>query len=147
MLKRPFLLAAVLVLALFGAGKATGQDVLVALALLLAAGAILAYIVVGIRGSFAEFAERRRIWEQGQPARAKVVAIRSIGASTSTQMINFDLEVHPPGGAPYRAKTFMYIDQLAIPRIQPGCEIEIRIDRTDPRRVVVDASLTPNGYI
>lgn len=34
-------------------------------------------------------------------------------------------------------------DWLAIPRIQPGCDIQVRRDPADARKLVLDPALTP----
>ena len=60
--------------------------------------------------------------------------------------VTFQLEVHAPGRAPYAATATTIVSQLAIPRIQPGSTIQVRIDPADPNRVVVDESVTYLGY-
>jgi hypothetical protein len=35
----------------------------------------------------------------------------------------------------------MYVSSLAIPRVQPGCEIDVRVDPADPANLVVDPAL------
>ena len=52
----------------------------------------------------------------------------------------------PEGAAPYRVTTRALISMLAIPRIQPGTVIDVRVDRADRARVVVDEQLTAYGY-
>jgi hypothetical protein len=51
-----------------------------------------------------------------------------------------------PDREPYRLSTSAIVSKLAIPRVQPGCEIEVRVDRDDPENLVLDAALTPTGY-
>jgi len=36
------------------------------------------------------------------------------------------------------------IARLAIPRIQPGCEIQVRRDPADGKKIVIDPGLTPH---
>ena len=38
------------------------------------------------------------------------------------------------------------VNMLAIPRVQPGCEIEVRIDPQDRSKVAIDEKLTYLGY-
>ena len=60
-------------------------------------------------------------------------------------MVDFVLDVAADGGPPRRVSTSAVISQLAIPRVQPGCEIDVRIDPTDAETLVVDPALTPYG--
>lgn len=132
---------------LFGLGLATGNDTLLVLATVLMVVTIVTVITMRVRAAGAEQAERRRIWREGQPARARVVALASGGASTNDDpWVDLDLEVRPTDAAPYRARVHALISRLAIPRIQPACELDVRVDRADPQRLVVDAALTPGGY-
>jgi hypothetical protein len=73
------------------------------------------------------------------PAQAKIVGVRQTGVMLNNQpQILFDLEVQPPGSAPYRAQTKAIIPMVNIPQFQPGVEIPVKIHPTDPTQVVMD---------
>lgn len=132
---------------LFAVGLATGNDTLLVIATGLMVVIAVTVITMRARAAGAERAERRRIWHEGQPARAKVLALSSGGGALNDHpWVDLDLEVRPEGAAPYRARVHALISRLAIPRIQPACELDVRVDRTDRQRLVVDAALTPYGY-
>ena len=111
---------------------------------------VVTLVLVGIRAmrmSSHERAERARIWSQGAPATAKVVSISTKGGGLNDNPnIDFELDVLSPDGAPYRARTTIVVSLLAIPRIQPGCEIQVRVDANDRGVVLIDESLTYLGY-
>lgn len=103
-------------------------------------------ITLGLRRAQAERAELLRIWHEGLPATAKVLAISANGGMNDHPRVTFQLEVSASGRAPYPVETTVIVSQLAIPRIQPGCELAVRVDPRDGSRVVVDESVTYLGY-
>lgn len=131
---------------LFGVGLATGNETLIGLSVVLMVVTIVSVIVVRIRAASAQQAELRRIWREGQPARARILALTGAGMMGDHPQAWLDLEVHPPGTPAYRTRVHAHISQLAVPRVQPACEIDVRLDPSDRSRVVVDPALTPSGY-
>ena len=57
--------------------------------------------------------------------------------------IDFVLEVKLDDKELYQASTRVLISRLAIPRIQPELEIDVRVDKEDPSKVLLDTALTP----
>jgi hypothetical protein len=101
------------------------------------------FVVLKVRGWAADEAERKRIWTSGRPATARVVAISEApGGSDDDPEVDFQLEVRAEGVPPSAIKVRSYVSRLAIPRIQPGCEIQVRLDPADGTKVVIDPGLT-----
>jgi hypothetical protein len=91
--------------------------------------------------------DRLRVWREGEPATAKIISIGTNGGGINDHpRVQMQLEIRREGRAPYQTHTSAIISKLAIPRIQPDCEIQIRIDPNDSTNVLVDAALTPYGY-
>ena len=81
----------------------------------------------------------RGVLQNGLPAQAKIVGVRQTGVMLNNQpQILFDLEVQPPGGAPYRAQAKAVIPMINIPQFQPGAEVPVKIHPSDPTQIVMD---------
>ncbi|MCP4540547.1 MAG: hypothetical protein GY832_25705 [Chloroflexi bacterium] len=81
----------------------------------------------------------RGVLQDGIPAQAKIVNVRQTGVMLNNQpQILFDLEVQPPGGAPYQAQAKAVIPMINIPQFQPGAEVPVKIHPSDPTQVVMD---------
>ncbi len=136
-------LSGVLVLA----GISTKNDYLFGAGIVSIVAAILATLALKLRESAAQAVERQRIWTQGTPARARIVALRSTGARINQDpQVVLDLEVTAPGQEPYRVQLTTLVSNLAIPRVQPDCQVDVRVDPKALTRVVIDPALTPHGY-
>ena len=110
----------------------------------------LAVVIVGFVGWQLRRSRRREAahadaWRTGQPATARVVSVRDTGGSINDHpKVDLELEVGRPDGTTSTVTTRLYVARLAVPRVQPGCEIEVRIDpeRPDaPNAVVIDPEL------
>lgn len=123
-------------------GATTGNGALIGVALVLLVVTVVGTLVVQARASGRAARARDVVWATGTPATATVVSVEHTGAS-----INHDLEVDllvdvVVGLRPtYRATVRRYVSPLAIPRVQPGCAIEARVDPADPATVVLDPTL------
>jgi hypothetical protein len=94
----------------------------------------LYFVVKLLRGS----AERNRILSTGLPAQATISRIWETGTRVNDRpLVGFELQVWPPGGAPYVAQCSMIVSPLAIPRIQPGATVAVKIDRADASKVAI----------
>jgi hypothetical protein len=75
----------------------------------------------------------------GLPGQARILAVRATGT-----LINFnpqcqiDMDIYPPNAPPYRVSVLNVVPQLAIPRVQPGAVVPVKMDRGNPRNVVLD---------
>ena len=85
----------------------------------------------------------RSILQNGIAAKAQILSVQQTGVMVNYQpQIAFQLEVHPPGGAPYQAQTKAVIPMVNIPQFQPGTEVPVKIHPTDPTQVVLDVYQT-----
>jgi hypothetical protein len=75
----------------------------------------------------------------GMPAQARILVVRATGT-----LINFnpqcqvDMDVYPQHAPPYRVSVLDVIHQIAVPRVQPGLVVPVKIDRGNPMNVVLD---------
>ncbi len=129
------------------AGIAMDDTVLLSMGVaLFLTGGLLA-VVRTLRSSANKRDERKRAWADGRPATARIISIGTRGGGINDHpLVNFELEVVMEGGISYQATTSGIVSKLAIPRIQPECEIVVRVDRNDRSVVVIDEALTPYGY-
>lgn len=98
-------------------------------------------IVFAVRRSRARRRERERVLDAGTMHRARIVKVRTEGASEFRTRVGFELEVEPEAGEPYRAFVSESVPNLVIPRIQPDHMIDVWVDPVDPQRVVIDPEL------
>jgi hypothetical protein len=85
----------------------------------------------------------RSILQNGIAAKAQILSVQQTGVMVNYQpQIAFQLEVHPPGGAPYQAQAKAVIPMVNIPQFQPGTEVPVKIHPTDPTQVVLDVYQT-----
>lgn len=71
-----------------------------------------------------------------QPGMATITEIHRRGISQdSRHVVNLAMRVTPAVGAPYDANVSWWLDVVLIPQAQPGMEIPVRVDATDPNRV------------
>jgi len=81
----------------------------------------------------------RSVLQNGIPAQATIVGVRQTGVQVNDQpQVVFTLEVQPPGGAVYQAETKAIVPIVAIPQVQPGAQVPVKIHPTDPTKVVLD---------
>ena len=112
-------------------------------------GAVLLFSLSGCGGLTDPFVGRftgenvsSQIRAKGSPAKAVVLKIWETGTRVNhSPVVGFELEVRADGLPPWRAKTKALVSILAIPRIQPGMEIDVFYDPGDPRRVAIDLAL------
>lgn len=96
------------------------------------------------RASAEKAAERQRIWTQGAPAQARVVKLRPTGSRINHDpQVELDLEVLAPGQEPYQVQLITLVSLVALPRVQPECQLDVRFDPADPKRVAIDPALLP----
>jgi hypothetical protein len=84
-----------------------------------------------------EFIERqeRAVW-----ALATVVSVRggtlgSEGGVSNWARCELSLQVTPPGGEPYLARTTWLVEAVQMSMLQPGQELSVKIDQQDPKIV------------
>lgn len=89
---------------------------------------------------------RKRVWADGIPATAKVVAAHASGNLNNHPYVDLTLEVSVPNQLPRTVELNQVISLLMVGKIEPGDEIAVKVDRDDPGVVVIDEALTPYGY-
>jgi hypothetical protein len=87
----------------------------------------------------ANLQKSQALLQTGTQGRATVQGVQQTGT-----LINFnpqvilDLQVTVPGQAPYAAKLTEAVPQVYLARLQPGADIGVRIDPTDPQTLALD---------
>jgi hypothetical protein len=128
-------------------GFATDNKVIVGVGVAIAVVFVTMKVTRMIRASAAMRAERKRVWRDGVPTTARIVNIGTKGGGINDNpMIDFELDVAQSDERPHRVRVSTIVSKLAIPRVQPGCEIAVRLDPRDPSNLVIDEALTPYGY-
>jgi hypothetical protein len=83
----------------------------------------------------------------GRPAEAKVLELWETGMWVNRDpVVGFLLEVHPPEGEPYEARTKLLVSGLSIPQVQPGAILPVRFDPSNPNRVSLDRAAMRGGF-
>jgi hypothetical protein len=72
----------------------------------------------------------------GMPAQARVLSVRQTGAyvNLAPQCV-LELEVYPGTTPPYTATVYAAVPPMAIPRVQPGMMVPIRVDPLNPMHI------------
>ena len=82
--------------------------------------------------------ERQQLLMTGVPANGRILQLMDTGMFVNNNpQVRIVVEVQPPGGAPYQAQCTMVLSYLAIPRVQPGCQVPVRYDPTNPMRIAL----------
>ena len=106
-----------------------------AMALLLLAAGGCAAIVDHYSGR----EEACAILATGQPATARIARLIDTGTTINHDpVVEFVLEVRPPEGEAYPARSKALVSRLDIPQIQPGRIVPVKVDPADRRRVALD---------
>lgn len=75
----------------------------------------------------------------GIPAQARVALIRPTGTLMNYQPeCQVDLDVCGPNAQPYRVSILSVVNQVVLPRVQPGMTVPVKLDPANPRNVVLD---------
>jgi hypothetical protein len=129
------------------AGTSTGRPTLIGIGVALFLISAVVMLSHKAKASAAQRAERRRLWTTGKVGEARVVSIEARGGGYNGHPgVDFTLEVTLPGKEPYRTSIRAVVSKLAVPRIQPGCVLGIRVDPDNRDNLVIDETLTPSGY-
>jgi hypothetical protein len=80
-----------------------------------------------------------RLSTSGEPARARIVRADDTGIKVNgnNPYMKFLLDVQPVGRQSFLAQAAGVIGEPAVARYQPGCEIQVRFDPSDTRRVAL----------
>jgi hypothetical protein len=81
----------------------------------------------------------RTILQNGIPAQATIRQVWQTGTFVNENpQVGMQLEVRPPGGAPYVAQLNAVVPLINIPQFQPGTVVPVKISPTDASRVELD---------
>lgn len=76
---------------------------------------------------------------KGEKATARVLKLEETGMLINNQpLVNIQLSVQRASGPPYEASCQKVLSILAIPRVQPGEDVAVRVDPKNPARVALD---------
>lgn len=82
--------------------------------------------------------ERQRLLSTGIPAMGRVLQLADTGMLVNNNpQVRIMVEVQMPGRPPYQAETTMIVSMLAIPRVQPGAMVNLRVDQMNPQNVAI----------
>jgi hypothetical protein len=88
----------------------------------------------------------KRVLRSGLTASATVVSAAETGAvgrthGIRTHQVTCVLDVHGPGGRPYRARTTQFVSEVVEGALKPGAEVAVRYDPERPEHVAIDQPL------
>jgi len=79
------------------------------------------------------------ILQNGIPAQATIRQVWQTGTFINENpQVGMQLEVRPPGGAPYVAQVNAVVPLINIPQFQPGTVVPVKISPTDASKVELD---------
>jgi hypothetical protein len=111
-------------------------------------GIVFGFILIGAFVAFGwPTASRIIVRVSGDPAEATIQDMKwgryrietGSGASSSVshQEVILQLEVQPPAGQSYQTEDRLLANTSDLMRLQPGCKVQVRIDRLNAKHVVV----------
>ncbi len=82
--------------------------------------------------------KQKAVAEHGEPAKARVLSIQQTGTFVNENpMVHMTLEIQREGQKPYEATIETIVELVAIPRVQPGCELSVRVDVKNPSTIAL----------
>jgi hypothetical protein len=73
--------------------------------------------------------QNRRLLNSGRKATARILTATQTGTYINENpVVHFTLEVEPPSGQPFDAEAEQLVNQMQIPRFQPGELVQVRYD-------------------
>src|SRR5258706_9976053 len=81
----------------------------------------------------------QNILQNGIPAQATIRQVWQTGTFINENpQVGMQLEVRPPGGAPYVTQVNVVVPLINIPQFQPGTVVPVKISPTDASKVELD---------
>lgn len=128
-------------------GATTGNDNLIGIGVGIFVVTFIAALVLKISKADSAHKALGELWRTGTPAKAKILNIQTNGSGMNDNpRIQFDLEIVVEGRAPYKLHTDFMVSKIRLPAIQPGEEIEVRVDPNDPNSIAPDETLIYPPY-
>lgn len=124
-----------LLLALFQTGVASLALNITGLTLGLT-GLIFAWV-----GRFLGRMDTADLLQSGQPATARVLAVRDTGLTVNHiyAALELTLEIHPPERPAYTVQTRTLLERTQWGTLQPGMVVQVRVDPQNPQRVAIES--------
>ena len=100
-------------------------------------------LVVAIMGSLMKGQKAtEELLRTGTPARGRILQLGTTGGSVAVMghrhlKLILTVEVHPQVGAPYQTSFEQLVSELQLASVQPGAQIELRIDPRNPARMAM----------
>jgi hypothetical protein len=90
-----------------------------------------------------------QLLQTGKSARAKVLSLGESGAGIVTvndqPLLSLTLEVSDGYGTPYQVAIETIVPRYAIPQVQPGSIIAVRVDPLNPQNIAIEWGVLPPG--
>jgi hypothetical protein len=143
----PFWVPRVLGPAAFEWLDTSSVPIIITIALLLLPFLVAGFIFFGVFFGAAaplrrEMRDTKRVLATGRPAKAVVKSISesSLGATVTVNdqpYLNVTLEIHDGYSDPYIISFDTIVPRAEVPRVQPGDEIAVKVDPSDPEKVAI----------
>jgi hypothetical protein len=84
------------------------------------------------------FAAKEQLAQTGMPAMGRLVSVQQTG-----RLVNYNpeivavVEVHHPQLGPYQTQTTAIVPQIAIPRAQPGAQVQVRVSPQNQHEIAL----------
>jgi hypothetical protein len=89
-------------------------------------------------GQMKERDKLQKINASGVDATATVDSMEEVGSQIGGgHQIDFELTVHPAGGADYPASTSQSMHEVTLKGVEPGATVTVKIDPDDPQSLLV----------
>jgi hypothetical protein len=96
------------------------------------------WLIDGFLKRFApELGHLEEIRRTGLRAHARIISVKQTGSSSTTVGVEALVEVNHPQRGVYQAKTKWSISLVAVPRVQPNSNVEVRINPQNPEDIVL----------
>jgi hypothetical protein len=89
-------------------------------------------------GQMKERDKIQKINASGVTATATVDSMQQVGSQIGGgNQIDFDLTVHPPGGADYKVATSQSMHKQTMAGVEQGATVQVKVDPDDPQSLLV----------
>ncbi|MBW2528417.1 MAG: hypothetical protein JRI23_29850 [Deltaproteobacteria bacterium] len=101
-------------------------------------GFTLFFVFKMLKGLHSAAKQEQQLLASGAPAQGQIVAVQQTGTYVNHQpQVQIVVMVTPPGGQPYQAQLLKILSMIEIPQYQPGAQVQIRYDPTNPSRIAI----------
>lgn len=116
--------------------------IIVTLTTLAAVGGTMFFVFKAFGGIHKKQAEVQQLLATGQPATGRIMGLGTTGTSLTVMGhrhldVILTVEVQVPGRPPYTVQTTQMISELRLPSVQPGAQVQLRVDPMNPNRIAI----------